>query len=392
MSRSSTLAFLAIAGLIACGPKTPTEPAADAQAEPAPTPMIEDVEASVATLEGIRSSVVHLEGLDMHVLHSGPSDGVPVLFVHGNVSSATFWEATMLALPEGMRAVAPDLRGYGDSQAKPIDPSRGLDDMAEDVWALVDALELGAVHVVGHSMGGGVVQKMLLQRPAGATSVTLVAPLSPYGYGGSKGDNGEQTFADGGPSGVNPDFVKLLQEGNTALDNPASPKNIFRAFYVKPPFVPEREDALVASMLTTQVGPDFYPGSSVESENWPGVAPGKTGVLPSMSRMNFDASGIKDIDPKPPILWIRGDADQIVSDLAMFDLAALGKVGAVPGWPGDEACPPQPMLAQTRAVLEAYKANGGAYQEVVIADTAHSPYLEKPEEFNAAFHAHLKGE
>ena len=68
------------------------------------------------------------------------------------------------------------------------------------------------------------------------------------------------------------------------------------------------------------------------------------------------------------MLWIRGDADQIVSDTSVFDLAFLGSVGAVPGWPGDEAFPPQPMVTQTRSVLDRYAATGGAYREVVLPD------------------------
>ena len=43
----------------------------------------------------------------------------------------------------------------------------------------------------------------------------------------------------------------------------------------------------------------------------------------------FDVSGIVDLPEKPPVLWIRGDADQIVSDTSVFDLAFLGSVGAV---------------------------------------------------------------
>jgi hypothetical protein len=58
-------------------------------------------------------------------------------------------------------------------------------------------------------------------------------------------------------------------------------------------------------------------------------------------------------DPKPPVTWVRGDRDVIVSDTSLFDLAYLGKLGAVPGWPGDDECPPQPMVAQTRAEFAA---------------------------------------
>jgi pimeloyl-ACP methyl ester carboxylesterase len=48
------------------------------------------------------------------------------------------------------------------------------------------------------------------------------------------------------------------------------------------------------------------------------------------------------------------------------------------------------MVSQTRAVLEKYQANGGAFREVVIADAAHSPHIEKPAEFMAALTAHIK--
>jgi pimeloyl-ACP methyl ester carboxylesterase len=81
------------------------------------------------------------------------------------------------------------------------------------------------------------------------------------------------------------------------------------------------------------------------------------------------------------VLWIRGDADTVISDASLFDLGNLGKLGAVPGWPGDDAYPPQPMVAQVRAVLDAYREGGGDYREEVVADCGHSPHVERPEEF-----------
>ncbi|MBK7917573.1 MAG: alpha/beta hydrolase [Chloroflexi bacterium] len=344
---------------------------------------------TVPTLPGITSQMVQTDRLAIHVLLSGPEDGAPVLFVHGNVSSATFWEETMLALPAGFRGIAVDLRGYGDTETLPIDATLGLSDMVDDIDSLVQALGLGQCHIVGHSMGGGVVMKYTIAHAADLLTVTLVDPMSPYGYGGSKGADGAMTYDDGAPTGINPDFVQALADGDRGLENPMSPRNVFRQFYVKPPFIPEREEALIGSMLTTRIGDDWYPGNSVPSNNWPGAAPGDKGVLPAFNRKYFDASALPSIEPKPPILWIRGADDLIVGDMALFDLAALGAMGAVPGYPGVEECPPQPMLAQTRAVLEAYQAQGGTYEEVAIADAGHSPYLEKPAEFNAAFHAHL---
>jgi pimeloyl-ACP methyl ester carboxylesterase len=98
---------------------------------------------------------------------------------------------------------------------------------------------------------------------------------------------------------------------------------------------------------------------------------------------------LSNVDPKPPVLWVRGVDDVIVSDTSLYDLAYLGSLGVIPGWPGAEAAPPQPMVAQTRSVLDGYAAAGGSYREVAIADAGHSPFLEQPAEFLAAFEEHL---
>ena len=344
---------------------------------------------SIPTLPGVHSKVMQTGRINTHVLTTGAVDGTAVLFIHGNASSATFWEETMLALPEGYRGIAPDLRGYGDTEPLPVDATLGLSDMVDDVHSLIETMNLKKYHIVGHSMGGGVVMKYAIAYADELLSITLVDTMSPYGYGGSKGNDGEMVYDDGAPSGVNPEFVQLLAAGERGVENPMSPRNVFRQFYVKPGFIPAREEDLISSMLSTKIGDDWYPGTSVPSTNWPGAAPGDKGILPAFNRKYFNASALADIEPKPSILWIRGADDLIVSNNAMFDLAALGAMGAVPGWPGAEECPPQPMLDQTRAVLDSYAANGGSYREEAIDDAGHSPYLEKPETFNAQFHAHI---
>lgn len=339
-------------------------------------------------LAGVTAQVVTTDRLRVNVL-SVRDAGEPVVFVHGNVSSSLFWQTTMLALPSSYRPLAVDLRGFGDTEPLPVDATRGLGDYADDVAAVLDALSLGPAHLVGWSMGGGVVLQLLRARPTVARTVTLVAPVSPYGYGGTRGASGEPVGPAGacsGGGGGNPDFVAALAAGDRSLDSPLSPRQVLRAFYVKPPFVPEHEDIYVESMLSTRTGEDHYPGDSVPSPEWPGVSAGTRGVLNTMSPNNFRLDDLDRITPKPPIRWIRGDADQIVSDASMFDLANLGALGALPDWPGAETHPPQPMVTQTRAVLDRYAAAGGTYDEILIADAGHSPHLEKPTEFDTALH------
>lgn len=134
-------------------------------------------------------------------------------------------------------------------------------------------------------------------------------------------------------------------------------------------------------MLTTRTGDDHYPGDSTVSPVWPGVAPGTRGVLNCLSPLYFRIDELHLIEPKPPVLWIRGEDDVIVSDTSLFDLAHLGALGAVPGWDGT---PAQPMVAQTRHVLDRYAARGGAVREVAVPGAGHAVHLERPGEFTAA--------
>ena len=260
--------------------------------------------------------------------------------------------------------------------------------------ALAREWGLDRYHVVGHSMGGGVAMKMLLQESDSIASATLVNPVSPYGYGGSRDEGGTPCYHDGAPAGagmVNPEFVARLRDMDRGSDNPLSPRNVMQQLYFKPPFVPGRIETLLDAMLETRIGDDWYPGDSASSTNWPGAAPGTRGVLNAMARLNFDASGIVDLDSKPPLLWLRGDADQIVADGAALEIANLGASGQVPDWPGMSVCPPQPMLRQTRAVLEQYARRGGAFRECVVKGTGHTPFIEKPEEFNRLLLDFLSG-
>jgi pimeloyl-ACP methyl ester carboxylesterase len=348
-------------------------------------------------LPGIVAHTVTTPRLTANVLER-PAAGDPsatVVFVHGNVSSSLFFMPTMHALPADVRALAIDLRGFGDSETLPVDATRGLRDFADDVVSVLDALGLGAVHLVGWSMGGGVVSTILLEHPERVLSLTLEAPVSPYGFGGTHGPDGARNDADGagtGGGGANPDFVARLEAGDADSVEQTSPRGVFRAAYTaKPDAQAELEDLWVQSMLSTKTGVDNYPGDSVPSGNWPGFAAGTRGVLNTMAPQHFDVSGIADLAVKPPILWIHGEKDAIVSDGSFFDLYMLGQLGVIPGWPGADVAPPQPMKAQTRAVLDRYRANGGTYREVALSEAGHAPHLDEPDAFVAELVEHISG-
>ncbi|MFO2551057.1 alpha/beta hydrolase [Alicyclobacillus cycloheptanicus] len=210
--------------------------------------------------------------------------------------------------------------------------------------------------LAGWSMGGGIAMQYSILHPTNVSGLILISPLPPYGFGGTRDADGTPCWPDFAGSGggtVNPEFIARIQQQDRSSDDANSPRNVMNQFYFLPPFrvSPDVEEMFVDSMLSTKIGDGFYPGGSIPSPNWPGTAPGLDGVANAMSPKYVNLSGLAQVYPHFPVLWIRGDADQIVSDQSIFDLGTLGKLGLVPGWPGEEVYPPQPMVTQMRTVL-----------------------------------------
>lgn len=310
-----------------------------------------------------------------------------ILFIHGNASSSVFWTELMHKIPATYRSVAPDLRGYGDTEDLVIDATRGMGDFVDDLVELVNALNINKIHLVGHSMGGSVIWSLLPVLGDKVLSVTLVNPGSPYGFGGTKDTEGSSCnpdFAGSGGGIVNPQFAKFIAEKYRGTEDPvASPRIVMNNFYWKPPFRPQNEESLLDSLLSEKIGPDRYPGDAVPSAHYPFAAPGVFGP-PNALSPKYVGDSVKNFigaAHKPPVLWVRGSDDQIVSDNSFFCMGTLGKMGFIPNYPGEAVYPSQPMVSQSRAVLEKYAAQGGQFEEVVIPNTGHSPFIEQPEAF-----------
>ncbi len=336
---------------------------------------------SFPLLDGISAVTIDTPRLRTHVLQHGPDDGAPVLLIHGNVSAARFWEELMLGLPDGFRYLAPDLRGYGRSEVKPVDATRGVRDYSDDLHALLQTLGYDHAHLIGWSLGGNIAMQFAIDYPAAVDSLTLIAAGSPYGFGGTHGRDGQPNSADFAGSGggtANAEFVQRLAAGDRSDESQVSPRVVMNSFYFRPPFRSPREDVFVEEMLLMHCGPGNYPGDLTQVDTWPLVGPGTQGVNNALAPKYCNQAALAALPTQPPVLWLRGDSDQIVSDTSLFDLCYLGQLGAIPGWPGAETHPPQPMVGQLRAVLDAYAANGGRYREVVLAECGHSPHIEHP--------------
>jgi pimeloyl-ACP methyl ester carboxylesterase len=339
---------------------------------------------------GVHSKTVKTNRLNMRYIDSGPEDGVPVVMIHGNLSTGRFFEHLMPGAPAGYRLIAPDMRGFGDTERKPIDATRGVRDWADDTFSLVQALGITRpVHLVGWSTGGAAIGNYAVDRPV--ASLTFVDPVSPYGFGGVKLD-GTPCFPDyagsGGGTG-NPDFTKRIADHDTSSESPFSPRNVINSSYWAPTHrePTEREDMLVEEVLKSVTGDDGYPGDATPSSNWPTIAPGTRGILNALSPKYCNWSDIVEVDPKPPVLWTHGTADIVVADGSAWEMGTLGKMGVVPGWPGDEAFPPQQMVTQIRNVLERYRDNGGHVQFEMFEGSGHGPLFDAAERWSEIFFA-----
>ncbi len=101
-------------------------------------------------IDGVKHRYVDVPGVRLHVAEAG--EGPPVVLLHGWPQHWWIWRRVIPALAEERRVICPDLRGFGWSEA-PAGPYE-ISELAGDVLALLDALELDEVDLVGHDWGG----------------------------------------------------------------------------------------------------------------------------------------------------------------------------------------------------------------------------------------------
>lgn len=87
-----------------------------------------------------------------NICYSDQGQGEVIVLLHGFCGSSAYFEQVIPLLSGSYRVIAPDLRGHGASDA-PLG-AYSIDQMADDVLALLNALEISEVYLLGHSLGG----------------------------------------------------------------------------------------------------------------------------------------------------------------------------------------------------------------------------------------------
>ena len=138
----------------------------------------QDIAPNAATGKLTSNTVTTSDGTILYYKDWG--SGPAVVFCHGYPLSSDAWENQMMfLLQHGFRVVAHDRRGFGRSSQ----PSQGYDydTFADDLAALMDALDLQGATLVGHSMGGGEVARYIARHGEGRVSkAAFIASVTPF--------------------------------------------------------------------------------------------------------------------------------------------------------------------------------------------------------------------
>jgi non-heme chloroperoxidase len=122
---------------------------------------------------------VTADGAELSYFERGPRGGTGILFLHGWQGAAAVWAPIVERLAARHRTIALDIRGFGESNGAP-GPFR-VETFSDDLSALVAALDLDPLVVVGHSMGAVVAQRFAIDRPDAVEGLVLVAPVPASG-------------------------------------------------------------------------------------------------------------------------------------------------------------------------------------------------------------------
>jgi len=122
-------------------------------------------------------------GARLHCVSAGRSDAPMVLFLHGFPARWSTWRRPMRALAEaGFFAVAPDLRGYGESDKPPGVSAYSSARLVDDVAAIVRGFGRERVCLVGHDFGGGLAWGTAMLRPDLVSRLAILNSVHPVGF------------------------------------------------------------------------------------------------------------------------------------------------------------------------------------------------------------------
>jgi pimeloyl-ACP methyl ester carboxylesterase len=156
------------------------------------------------------------DGVELHYVERGKGD--VVLFIHGTLGDYAAWDGQLGPFAETYRAIAYSRR-YNYPNTNTVRPNHSAVVEAADLTAFIKKLDLGKVHVVGHSYGGYAVLFLAVQHPELVRTLTLAEP--PVVFAGDRVEVAKErlvkrargAFEKGDPEGAVRAIVNSSREG-----------------------------------------------------------------------------------------------------------------------------------------------------------------------------------
>ncbi|MEK7246922.1 MAG: alpha/beta hydrolase [Chloroflexota bacterium] len=248
---------------------------------------------------------VTINGVRLNYELHGES-GPPLVFIHGYTGDITDWRLQLPAFSPSYRTLIIDLRGHGGSEAPADRAAYTIDQFADDVEALVDEIGFPQYHLLGHSMGGAIVQEIALRSPERLLSLTLYATTDDFSVAAS---NAVLT------AWRDYRFNMAVNQGMEAVSKLSSP-------FPPPPHMPaERTDETNIRMSKMSV--DAFIGAWDGLAAWPGTRGARSAGISS------------------PALVIYGDLDtgfliegakRLATNIPNAQLAVIPQTAHSPQW------------------------------------------------------------
>ena len=279
-------------------------------------------------IDGLKMSAVETNGITLRVAEMG--DGPAVLLAHGWPESWYSWRHQLRGLAAaGYRVIAPDMRGFGHSDAPADEAAYNLVDLAADMVGVLDALGIEQAHMMGHDWGSPVASHSVLLYPDRFRSLTLLS----VPYGGRGGT--PPLDAIRARTGDNFFYIAYHNEpgGVAEAEYDANPRGFLSRIYLspdsprKPPEVtdPKRAAGGWIPRLGEPLGlPDWLSQADLDYYVQQFEHAGFRGGVNYYRNLNRNWQLTAELDPviRVPTLFIAGDQDIVIAGADMESLTA----------------------------------------------------------------------
>lgn len=230
---------------------------------------------------------VSVNGIELHYVRHG--EGLPLVLLHGWPEFWFAWRKNIPVLAESFDVIAPDLRGFGQSEKPPGKPTESytLDHHVDDLLALLDTLKLGKVGIVSHDIGAMAAHQFARQYPervAGLFFFNLPYP----------GIGARQTA----PENMNEIWYQGFHQQPWAADLVGYNRDTVRIYFQNMLAHWAQDEAIFSEDLDAWVDNYLVPGNLQGGFNWYGA------VFPlRIAMMRGEAPPVPAIDTPTCVRW-----------------------------------------------------------------------------------------